>query len=61
MGSLDPHWLTIELDSIDATIENWSPALWISFEATLQTLLSNEIPLGQFADRELNEIAASLR
>jgi len=43
MGSLNPQWLNIELESIDATVENWSSALWDSYEAALQTLISDQI------------------
>jgi hypothetical protein len=36
MGSLDPRWLSVELDSIDATIKTWTPALCDSYEAALR-------------------------
>lgn len=43
MGSLNPQWLSIELESIDATIEKWSPALWASYEASLLNIAANDI------------------
>ena len=62
MGSLNPQWLSIELDSIDATIENWSPALWTSYEASLLTLAANDIAHSYLVENNshLEEIAASL-
>jgi hypothetical protein len=39
MGSLNPRWLTIELESIDATVENWNAAIRTSYEAALQSLI----------------------
>jgi hypothetical protein len=42
MGSLNPYWLSIELDSIDATTEKWSAALWASYQATLLDLTKSE-------------------
>jgi hypothetical protein len=43
MGSLNPEWLSIELDSIDATVENWTAALWSSYQSTLQSLAAEDI------------------
>ena len=35
MGSLNPEWLAIELDSIDATAKNWSSAIRASYKAAV--------------------------
>jgi hypothetical protein len=43
MGTLNPRWLSIELESIDATVENWSMAIRTSYEAALQTLTKKEV------------------
>jgi hypothetical protein len=48
MGSLNPHWLSIELESIDATVENWSVAVRTSYQAALQTLVKKEASQEQF-------------
>ena len=48
MGSLNPQWLSIELESIDATVENWSAAVRASYQAALQTLVKKEVPLERF-------------
>jgi hypothetical protein len=48
MGSLNPRWLSIELESIDATVENWSAAVRTSYEAALQTLVKREVPQEHF-------------
>ena len=62
MGSLNPRWLSIELDSIDATMEKWIPALWASYQASLQTLAGDDIARNYLdqADRRLEEISALL-
>jgi hypothetical protein len=48
MGSLNPQWLSIELESIDATVENWSAAVWTSYQAALQSLVKKEVPQERF-------------
>jgi hypothetical protein len=48
MGSLNPQWLSIELESIDATVENWSAAVWTSYQAALKTLVKKEVPQAHF-------------
>lgn len=60
MGSLNPQWLIIELDLIDATIENWSCALSDSYAATVQTLLNEKVAQLDLDDliNDLEEIAA---
>lgn len=35
MGSLNPEWLAIELNSIDATAKNWSNAVQASYKAAV--------------------------
>jgi hypothetical protein len=42
MGSLNPHWLSVELDLIDATIQHWNSALIESFQATLLTMAAQD-------------------
>jgi hypothetical protein len=43
MGSLNPHWLSIELDSIDATTQKWNAAIWASYQATLHALTERQL------------------
>ena len=43
MGTLNPRWLSIELELIDATVENWSAAVRTSYQAALQTLIRKDI------------------
>jgi hypothetical protein len=38
MGALNPEWLSIEAQSIDAAVENWGEAVRSSYQATLQSL-----------------------
>jgi hypothetical protein len=38
MDSLNPRWLTIELDSIDHDVEKWNDALRRSYEASFRAL-----------------------
>jgi len=42
MDSLNPHWLSIELDSIDASTEKWNVALRTSYEASIRELTRAE-------------------
>ncbi len=41
MDSLNPHWLSIELSTIDASTEKWNAALRSSYEASFRPLLNN--------------------
>ena len=38
MGSLNPEWLAIELDSIDDTVKNWNEAIAASYKAAVEAL-----------------------
>jgi hypothetical protein len=40
MDALNPEWLRIEAQSIDAAVENWGEAVRTSYQATLQSLAS---------------------
>ena len=40
MDSLNPHWLSIELSTIDASTEKWSAALRSSYEASFRALIN---------------------
>jgi hypothetical protein len=42
MDSLNPSWLSIELDSIDADIEKWNEALRTSYEASFGAITREE-------------------
>jgi hypothetical protein len=42
MGTLNPRWLSIELEMISATVENWSAAVRNSYDAALQASLKQE-------------------
>lgn len=42
MDSLNPSWLSIELDAIDADVEKWSDALRTSYEASVSELARAE-------------------
>jgi hypothetical protein len=53
MGALNPEWLRIEAQSIDAAVENWGEAVRTSYQATLQSLAS--------ADASESPTATSLR
>ncbi len=41
MDSLNPHWLSIELSTIDASTNKWNAALQSSYEASFRALISN--------------------
>ena len=45
MDSLNPKWLSIELDSIDLTIQSWSDAARELYRAAMQSFMAakNEI------------------
>lgn len=43
MGTLNPEWLSIEAQSIDAAVENWGEAVRASYQATLQSLASADV------------------
>jgi len=43
MGSLNPEWLSIELNSIDATAENWSSAIQASYKAAVESMHNKEV------------------
>jgi len=52
MGSLNPEWLAIELDSIDATVESWSEAIQASYKAAIESVQAKpatEKPLASVA------------
>ena len=53
MGSLNPEWLAIELDSIDATVKNWSEAIQASYKAAVESIhakSATERPLAVLSD-----------
>jgi hypothetical protein len=55
MDSLNPHWLSIELSTIDASTGNWNAALRSSYEASFRSLLNNDQP----TDAGLNLLSPS--
>ena len=42
MSSLNPRWLIVEMEAIDATVNNWSAAVSMSYQSLLQTLTRSE-------------------
>jgi len=45
MDSLNPHWLSIELDSIDDSTDKWNAALQTSYEASFRLLTEDGVTL----------------
>jgi hypothetical protein len=43
MGSLNPEWLSIESERIDAASAKWSKAISMSYQAVLRALATAEV------------------
>jgi hypothetical protein len=62
MDSLNPEWLSIEVQSIDLAMEGWSEAMKASYDAALLSLLSLSEERDDAArDKAIEMLVASLR
>jgi len=62
MDSLNPEWLSIEVESIDLSVGGWSEAMKASYDAALLSLFSlSEERADAARDKAIEMLVASLR